>query len=110
MTAYALGTDVIKMEQATPTTILNAPRQSGFNLFQGAEVVYSSDFSNPTYVFFLLDGSAAITDLGSERTTLQKVLEHNNVVTAFIETGKQTDPHTIKRISAFSITVLTSFQ
>lgn len=99
--AYALGSDLLKISDADPLAILNAPTQSGFNFFHCVEALCSLRFGNPTYIFFLVDSSSSVTDKGKEKAALQKIIDHNNIVPVFIEFGRQRQPYTFRNLSTF---------
>ena len=97
--AYAIGSDLVEIEDSKPQAILNIPSQSGFNLFRCLDAIYRLSFNNPSYVFFLIDASASVTDERQEKTALQRALSHTNVVQAFIEIGKPRPPYTISKLA-----------
>lgn len=99
--AYALGSDFVKIDAADPLAILNVPPQSGFNFLHCVEALCSLSFDNPTYIFFLVDSSASVTDKGKEKAALQKIIGHNNIVPVFIEFGKQRPPYMLRNLSTF---------
>ncbi len=99
--AYAFGSDFVKIDGADPLTILNIPSQSGFNFFHCVETLGSLRFDNPSYIFFLVDSSASVTDRTKEKAALQRIAEHNNIVPVFIELGKQRPPYTLRNLSTF---------
>jgi len=94
---YAIGSDLVEIENED--ALLSVPKQSGYNLFHCLKKIYSLEFDNPTYAFFVLNSNATVTDEKKQKEVIGIALIHTNILNVFMEMGKAHHPYTVSGLS-----------
>ncbi|HLG24832.1 MAG TPA: hypothetical protein VI564_07930 [Candidatus Nanoarchaeia archaeon] len=93
---YSAGTDLVKIDGADVSSILNLPPQTGFNFFHAVREINKLHSENPTYTLFLLNSDAEITDGRMQKSLIKRMEIKGDSVTAFVEIGSPRAPYRVR--------------